>query len=122
MRRILNLNQSSAVFVKLIVLFVGIIPAISYSILFLSNEVGDESAFFHRLIRVSFSIGVLIFVVFLVLLIAEQIQDHWIDIEYRKNQNQKLPLANGKYECQFCGNQKLTENDKTCRVCGKALQ
>lgn len=107
---------------KLIVLFVGIIPVVSYSILLLSKESEAQSVLLHRLIRVSFSIGAFIFVVFLILIIVEQIQDHWIDIQYQKHQNHKLPLANGSYECQFCGNQKLKENDKTCWMCGKALK
>lgn len=122
MRRILNLNHSSTTFVKLIVLFVGIIPAVLYCILLLFAEAEIVSMLLHRIIRVSFSIGIFIGAVFLVLILAEQIQDHWFDVQYQKNRDHKTLLANGNYECQYCGNQKLKENDKTCWVCGRALK
>jgi hypothetical protein len=122
MRRILNLNQPSTVFVKIFGLFAVAIPAILYCILLLVSDAEILSTFLRRAIRVSFAIGILIFVVLLVLIIAEQIQDRYIDVRYRKNRDRKLPLADGNYECQYCGNQKVKENDKTCWVCGRTLK
>lgn len=122
MRRILNLNQPSMVFVKIFGLFAVAIPAILYCILLLVSDAEILSTFLRRAIRVSFAIGILIFVVLLILIIAEQIQDRYIDGRYRKNRDRKLPLADGNYECQYCGNQKVKENDKTCWVCGRTLK
>ncbi len=121
MRRILNLNQPGAVFLKLIGLFIVMVPAVLYAGLFLLN---DEEIIhtLRSLIRISFAIGALTFVLLLVLIIAEQIQDHRIDIHYQKNRDRRLPLADRYYECQYCGNQKVKEHDKICLVCGKELK
>ncbi len=121
MRRILNLNQPSAVFVKMIGLFVVVIPAVLYGILLLWNRTEIVRPL-RSLIRISFTVGALIFVILLILIIAEQIQDRYIDVQYQKNRDRKLPLADGNYECQYCGNQKVKRNDKTCLVCGKELK
>jgi uncharacterized paraquat-inducible protein A len=121
MRRILNLNQVSIVFVQVFLLFTAVIPAVLYGISFLLNESEIASAL-RLLIRISLGVGASVFVVFLVLIIFEQIQDHWIDVQHQKNQNHKLLLANGNYECQYCGNQKLKEKDRTCWVCGRELK
>ncbi len=121
MRRILNLNQPGAVFVKMIGLFVVVIPAVLYGILLLWNRTEIVRPL-RSLIRISFTVGALIFVILLILIIAEQIQDRYIDVQYQKNRDRKLPLADGNYECQYCGNQKVKKNDKTCLVCGKELK
>jgi len=121
MRRILNLNQPGTVFLKGIGLFIVVIPAVLYCTLFLLS--GAEIAIVLRgMIRISFAIGASLFVILLALIIVEQIQDYHIDVQYQNNRDRKLPLANGNYECQYCGNQKVKENDKTCRVCGKELK
>lgn len=121
MRRVLNLNQPSTVFLKLMGVFIFMIPAVLYCTLLLLND-AKISDVLRPTIEISFAIGASVFVVLLVLIIAEQIQDHYIDVQYQKNRGQKLPLAGGKYECQYCGNQKVKENDKTCLVCGRELK
>jgi hypothetical protein len=120
MRRILNLNQSGFLFVKLIGLFSVAIPAVLYGLSFLLS--GAIVSILLKMTKVSFGIALLIFVVFLVLLIVEQIQDHFIDVQYQKNQSHKLPLSDGSYECQYCGNRNVKKNDKTCGVCGRVLK
>jgi len=119
MRRILNLNQPGMLFVKLIGLFMVMIPAVVYAIMLVFRLSGIARAFLLRAIKISFVVGGLIFVVFLVLIIVEQIQDHIVDMNYQKQRDQKILLSNGKYECQYCGNQKVKKNDKICSVCGK---
>ncbi len=121
MRRILNLNQPGIVFAKIVGLFVVVIPAVLYSILLLSHATEIVSILLAA-IRISFAIGAIVFVSLLALIIAEQIQDRYIDVQYQKNRARKLPLADGNYECQYCGNQKVKENDKACRICGKELK
>lgn len=120
-RRPLNLNQFSTVFLKLIVLFIIVIPAGLYGILLFLNTAGNANIF-RLMSRISFAIGASIFVTLLILVIVEQIQDHYIDVQYWKNRSRKLPLADGNYECQYCGNQKVKESDKACRVCGQELK
>ena len=121
MRRILNLNQPGIILIKFIGLFIAVIPAVLYGILLLLNDTKAVNILFGA-IRVSFAVGILVLVVLLVLIIVEQIQDHYIDTHYQKNRARKLPLTNGNYECQYCGNQKVKENDKTCQVCGRELK
>jgi hypothetical protein len=110
------------VFVKIFGLFAVAIPILLYCVLLWVSDVELIRTYLLTAIRVSFAIGILGFVVLLVLIIAEQIQDHYIDIQYQKSRDRKLPLADGNFECQYCGNQKVTENDKTCWVCGRALK
>lgn len=121
MRRILNLNQIGVTLLKVIGLVVVVIPAILYGTSLLVQDTKLTDILLHG-IKVSFAIGALVFVSLLALIVVEQIQDHVFDLHYQKNKDQKLPLANGNYECQYCGNQRVKESDKTCPVCGKELK
>src|SRR5512138_2518380 len=84
MRRILNLNQPGIIFVKMIGLFAVVIPAVLYSMVILWNEAKIISILLSG-IKVSLVIGGLAFVILMVLIIVEQIQDHYIDVQYQKN-------------------------------------
>ncbi len=106
---------------KLIALFAVAVPAILYLISFLLKEERITDVLL-RAMGVSFAIGIFIFIALLALIIAEQIQDHFIDVQYQKNRARKLSLGDGNYECQYCGNRKIKENDKICGVCGKELK
>jgi hypothetical protein len=121
MRRFLNLNQPGTILVKVIGFFVVLLPAVLYGIALIWSETGILRTLLLSLISVSFVVGTIVFVVFLVLIVVEQIQDHYFDAQYQKQRSQKVFLANGYYECQYCGNQKVRENDQTCSVCGKEL-
>jgi hypothetical protein len=117
-RRLLNLNQPSTLFLKVIGFFVVLLPAVLYGIMW-SLRTGNVTALLLSLIKVSFGVGAFVFIVFLVLIVVEQIQDHFYAVRYQKQRSQKVLLENGFYECQYCGNQKVRENDKSCNVCGK---
>lgn len=119
MRRILNLNQLGTQFLKLIGLFMVMIPAVLYVVLLAFHVTESTRSLLFGVIKVSFGVGVLICVVFLVLIIVEQVQDHYFDGQYQKQRDQKIFLGRGKYECQYCGNQKVRENDRICSVCGR---
>lgn len=119
MRRLLNLNQPSTMFLKVIGFFVGLLPAVLYAIVLVWSGAGIITTLLLSMIKASFIVGALVFLVFLVLIVVEQIQDHDYDVRYEKQRSQKMVLANGYYECQYCGNQKVRENDKSCNVCGK---
>jgi hypothetical protein len=120
MRRILNLNQPGAVFLKIIGLLFAVIPAgLSCALLLFNNA--EVAGTLHNLIRISFALGALALVILVMLIIMEQVQDHYLDVQYHKRRDHKLPLADGKYECQYCGNRAVREIDKTCSVCGRQL-
>jgi hypothetical protein len=121
MRRILNLNQTGVTLLKVIGMVVVVIPAILYGTSLLLNGTKVNSILLNG-IKLSFAIGALVFVILLALILVEQIQDHYFDLHYQKNKAQKLPLANGTYECQYCGNQMVREADQACQVCGKELK
>ncbi len=106
---------------KIMGLFLVVIPAVLYSITLLLDKAGITSILLGT-IKVSLAIGGFISVMLLISIIVEQVQDHYIDVQYQKNQGRKLRLANGNYECQYCGNQQVKENNKTCRVCGRELK
>jgi hypothetical protein len=107
--------------VKIIALFALAIPAFLYliSLLLMQEQI---TAVLLRGIRVSFAIGIFVFIALLILIIAEQIQDHFIDVQYQKNRVRKLSLGDGNYECQYCGNRNVKKKDKHCEVCGRELK
>lgn len=119
MRRLLNLNYPSRVFVEVIGLFLVLIPVVLYGVVLLWNETGTIRTLLVSLIKVSFLLGAFVLIVFLVLILAEQVQDRYFDAKYQKQRGQKVLLTNGYYECQYCGNQRVKENDQICDVCGK---
>jgi hypothetical protein len=102
-------------------LFAVAIPAVLYGILLFWKQ-PEVSLFLRSMLETSFTIGAVLFVILAGLIAVEQVQDHSFDLRYRKHRDRKLPLANGNFECQYCGNQQVKEKDKTCRVCGKDLK
>jgi len=109
-------------FLKVIGFFVVLLPAVLYSIVLVWNGAGTVTDLLMSMIKTSFVVGAFVFIIFLVLIVVEQIQDHYYDVRYQKQRSQKVLLADGFYECQYCGNQKVRENDKSCHVCGKEFQ
>jgi ribosomal protein L32 len=96
-----------------------LLPAVLYGIVLAWGRTGIMTTLLLSMIKVSLGVGASIFIVFLVLIVVEQIQAHYYDVRYQKQRSQKMLLANGYYECQSCGNQKVRENDKSCNVCGR---
>jgi uncharacterized paraquat-inducible protein A len=121
-RRTLNLNQSGLVFVGVIGFLMVLIPGVSYGILLVWNKNGIIRDLLVGIKKASFVLGAVVLVVFLVLIVVEQVQDHYFDTWYQKQRSQKVVLANGYYECQYCGNQRVRENDSSCNVCGREFQ
>lgn len=119
MRRFLNLNQSGMIFLKVIGFYMVLLPAVLYGIVLTWSGTGIIRTLLLSVINVSFVVGAFVFIAFLVLIVIEQIQDHYYDVRYQKQRSQKVLLGNGYYECQYCGNKKVRENDKSCNICGK---
>ncbi len=70
---------------------------------------------------ISFAVGIVLLVLFLLLLAVELIQDHWRDGQYLKTRNRKVKISAEFYECQFCGDRQVRESDKRCKSCGQDL-
>ena len=77
-----------------------------------------QAALFITLIHMSLGIGLLISIFFAGLLAIELRQDKKINRQYPNIKKKKLILANGKYECQSCGNRQVSSDDKSCSICG----
>lgn len=68
--------------------------------------------------KISLGIGIIILVFFAILLTIEFHQDKKQDLYYSTQRNVKLKLGKAAYECQACGNRRVTSTDKNCSICG----
>ncbi len=73
---------------------------------------------FSSLTRISLLVGGLLLLSLLILLCVELHQDKKLNEKYAKLKFHKLPLSNGEYECQSCGNRRIGKRDTCCGVCG----
>ncbi len=121
----LDLNGPSSVFLRLIGLFVVVIPGllVAYSLaraILLPGD-GDQVAGVLPLVGWSLGCGAIVFAVLLVLVVVEQVQDRAFDAAYRRKRGRRVRSA-GKYsECQYCGNRRVADFETICAVCGKRL-
>lgn len=99
--------------IGLLGLFLVIIPLCLYILNFLFN-----TTLFTVPIYISFIIGFLILLFFIILLSVEFKQDKKIDRKYITVKKTKIKLVNGLYECQSCGSRKVSITDKNCSICG----
>lgn len=74
------------------------------------------------LIKISMALGSGILLFLILLLMVELRQDKRINRYYEHHRNRKLQIANTVYECQACGNRKLSAGDTCCAVCGSRFQ
>jgi hypothetical protein len=120
-KRWLDLNGVSGKFLGAIGLFGGLIPAALY-LLGLPLAARDMSrAPLILLTKISAVIAACILIVFIVLIIVEQVQDALYHRAYLKRRGVRLPAADGYYECPYCGNRRVDAEDRRCAVCGKGL-
>lgn len=122
MKRKLNLNGPSTRIVKLIGTFAIVVPLGLQFLSLLLRTVHAPGGAVPYLQRASVAVGLGILAVFILLIVVEYVQDVWMDRLYRHNRRRRLPLADGLFECQHCGNRHLREADRSCPVCGKALE
>jgi uncharacterized paraquat-inducible protein A len=64
-----------------------------------------------------FFIGLIILLFLFLLLKIELSQDKRINDYYKANSQFRLPLKNGLYECQTCGNNQVKAEHKSCIIC-----
>jgi len=65
--------------------------------------------------------GAILLLVLAVLLVIEALQDRAMDMSYRKQRSHPMPIGNGYYECQYCGNRMVHKGDRICSVCDREL-
>lgn len=76
-----------------------------------------DTAILSTCLKISLGIGIVITFSFCVLLAIEFHQDKKQNFYYETQKKVKLPLGNGMYECQSCGNKTVKANDKNCSIC-----
>ncbi len=121
MKRPLNLNELGYRFLAAIGLFGIVIPAALGLLSLVLARLNISTLDLATLVRLSALIAVAIGAVLLLLVMVERIQDNLFDKVYRRNRRNKIRLADGAYECQYCGNRQVGKNDTHCAVCGKRL-
>ncbi len=121
MKRILNSNAYGTKSLLVIGFFLVVLPVIFYGGSALLGQSNVLAKVMLDLAKVSALMGSLLLAGFIILLAVEYVQDKMIFCQYLKNRSKKQVLANGLYECQFCGCRTVHEFDATCPVCGKQL-
>lgn len=94
-------------------IFLIVIPALCnffYTITKLSQ--------FQLFVKISLTLGTLILLFLFILLKIEFLQDKKIDEYFMENKKIRLPLKNGLFECQVCGNNQIKPVQKCCIICG----
>lgn len=81
-----------------------------------------KQAQFQLFAKISLVLGLIILLFLYVLLKIELSQDKKTDQYFITNANTRLPLKNGLFECQTCGNNQVKPEQKSCTVCGTAFR
>ncbi len=95
------------------IIFLIVVPSISCLLGKVANQLQLQSV-----TKASLILGVIIVLFLFVLLKVELYQDKKMDGYYRANSQSRLPLKNGLFECQACGNNRVKAGQKSCVVCG----
>jgi Ca2+/H+ antiporter len=69
-------------------------------------------------IKASFTIGIVIILLFSIILFIELKQDKNINKKYNKEKYRKIEISKNIFECQYCGDRKVQEEDSYCKACG----
>ncbi len=97
------------------------VPALFYLFDSVLGFLGIRLEIIRSAMSVSFTAGVVLFVLFLLLLAVEFAQDRSMDIQSQRTRNRKLKISDEYYECQGCGNRRVRAADDKCQVCGQDL-
>lgn len=71
---------------------------------------------------ISIRIGLTFLALFIVFLMIELHQDKRLDRYDQQHRDRKVPLGNGRYECQTCGNKNFSKRDEYCSLCSTRFQ
>ncbi len=116
--RFLNLNSVAGKFLAIITVLLIAIPSCGWIL----ERVGVHSVILAWIPRVSFWTGVGLLLVFVLLIILEQLLDARLFHIYRATRNRRIPLGSGYAECPNCGFRRLRDFETICPVCGKELR
>ena len=122
MNRLLNLNDVSIPFIVVIALFTLVLPGLLYLLFLFLEMIRVHWLLLLTIMRGSLGLGLALLGVFLLLIIAEQIQDRAIVRAYDSSRSKRLPAPGGLFECQYCGNRRVRAEQYICDVCGKTLK
>ncbi len=121
MRRILNLNDLSTKFLIAIALLVGAIPLLLWLCSMLVGAAHLSAGIIPDLIKISLIMGGLLFVVFLTLILLEQVQDNYLHRVFLKGRGKRIRLSDEEAECPYCGHRQVRDFEKRCSVCDNEL-
>ena len=117
MHRILNLNNISSR-VLAVIAFTGIVvPGLCW----LLQILGLDWPALGVLMRAGLWMGGALLVLFIALVLIEQIQDHLLYRAYQRGLSRRLQGKEGRSECPYCGNRALKDFETCCPICGKEL-
>ena len=102
-------------------LLLVILPLALYFCSWLLGLLGIKSPSLLLAIRISFTAGMSLLTLFVLLLAVEFIQDRILEKSALKHKNRKLLLKYGHYECQYCGSRKVLSSHTQCPTCGKSF-
>ena len=94
-------------------IFLIVIPAICY-LFYTITELSQ----FQLFVKISLAFGSIILLFLFISLKIEFSQDKKIDEYFMENKKSRLPLKNGLFECQVCGNNQIKPEQKCCIICG----
>lgn len=120
-KRPLNLNEPGVRILSIAGVLVVLIPLFLFAGSLGLKLFGFDAGIISTLIWVFVAAGGSLIAALLVLIVVEQVQDYRIDRNYQRDRGQKLRVTEIYFECQYCGNRKVKENDRQCPVCGKEL-
>ncbi len=112
LKKINSINYGDKILASAAICFF-VIPAISNSIWLITRQ---EQ--FSLITRLSLSAGAMILLFLFFLLKLEFYQDKKLNEYFMANTQTRMPLKNGLFECQNCGNIQVKREHKTCNICG----
>lgn len=111
MKKINSIEFAPCVF-RLIILLLAAIPLVTSLLL---NCFPFWPLLFIQ--RLSIATGLGITAALLLIGLVEFWQDRHMNNYYQRNQNKKVQLPNGNFECQHCGYAKVHASSSSCPVC-----
>lgn len=112
MKKINSINYGYKILSGALICFF-VIPAISNVIWLITKQ-----ELIYSFAKLSLIVGAMIFLFLLLLLKVEFHQDKKMNDYFLANTKTRIPIKNGLYECQNCGNTHVKFEHKICNICG----
>ena len=85
---------------------------------FITFSFSVSPSHFIRFMSAGFIVCLLAVTCVFVLVVYKMLKEIDEEARHEHRKRQKLAVDDGLYECQSCGNRKVADVDKLCRVCG----